>query len=552
MKYKKFIIENYRAIENAVTIDIERDKIVPLIGANESGKTTILQAVYAFDYANDKEFEGRHLKNLRNFYNPKHKEDAQVSAVINIKKEEFLNCISNDQLRNKYSSIEDFTEIKITRNLIKLKYEVSIIENEDDANLIGRELVSRLSYIIYNDDFIERPKNEIDILPDQTELFGWLGIYEMAFKKAGYSIFELIKETDNNIKLGILSDVEEEINNTLVKEWGKISLEKSNCLSIKLTLNKKENKNVLGIQIKENKGKQDRFFNIEERSKGFLWFFNFVMKIKYNPKSTGSNNDIIYLLDEPGSYLHPSAQEKLCKMIKNISNRDGKVIYCTHTHHLLDPKYIPPKYIYLVEKNKDKEIKINKITDLKTKTKKTSELQPVYEALGIADWDFFAQSQKIILVEGIHDKYAIEKFCDNLDGYVILPGVNAESIYNNIPKMIAYDKKYISIWDNDDEGIKYYEKSKKAFGKIEEKKMFTLPNLYNKNKVRMEEMFNDDDFSNLSEILQLNKNSSYSSIMTALVTSNDETIEKCKKTISEKTKKNFDELYSIITSVYKN
>ena len=112
MKYKKFIIENYRAIEKAVTIDIERDKIVPLIGANESGKTTILQAVYAFDYANDKEFEGRHLKNLRNFYNPKNKEDAQVSAVINIKKEEFLNCISNEQLRNKYSSIEDFTEIK--------------------------------------------------------------------------------------------------------------------------------------------------------------------------------------------------------------------------------------------------------------------------------------------------------------------------------------------------------------------------------------------------------------------------------------------------------
>ncbi len=552
MKYKKFIIENYRAIENPITIDIEKDKIVPLIGTNESGKTTILQAIFAFDYANDKEFEGRHLKNLRNFYNPKNKESAQVSAVINIKKEEFLNCISNEKLRNKYSSLEDFNEVKITRDLIKFKYKVSVIDNEEDANLIGRELVSRLSYIIYNDDFIERPKNEIDILPDQTELFGWLGIYEMAFKKAGYSIFELIKESDNNIKLGILSDVEEEINNTLVKEWGKISLEKSNCLSIKLTLNKKENKNVLGIQIKENKGKQDRFFNIEERSKGFLWFFNFVMKIKYNPKSTGSNNDIIYLLDEPGSYLHPSAQEKLCKMIKNISNKDGKVIYCTHTHHLLDPKYIPPKYIYLVEKDHNKEIKINKITNLKTKTKKTSELQPVYEALGIADWDFFSQNQKIIMVEGIHDKYAIEKFCNKFEGYVILPGVNAESIYNNIPKMIAYDKPYICIWDNDDEGINYFEKSKKAFGKIEEKKMFILPNLYNKNKVRMEEMFNDEDFKNLCEILQLNKNSSYSSIMTALVTSTDEIIEKCKSVISEKTKSSFDELYNMIINVYKN
>ncbi len=133
-----------------------------------------------------------------------------------------------------------------------------------------------------------------------------------------------------------------------------------------------------------------------------------------------------------------------------------------------------------------------------------------------------------------------------------MPGVNAESIYNNIPKMIAYDKPYICIWDNDDEGINYFEKSKKAFGKIEEKKMFILPNLYNKNKVRMEEMFNDEDFKNLCEILQLNKNSSYSSIMTALVTSTDEIIEKCKSVISEKTKSSFDELYNMIINVYKN
>ena len=133
-----------------------------------------------------------------------------------------------------------------------------------------------------------------------------------------------------------------------------------------------------------------------------------------------------------------------------------------------------------------------------------------------------------------------------------MPGVNAESIYNNIPKMIAYDKQYICIWDNDDEGINYFEKSKKAFGKIEEKKMFILPNLYNKNKVRMEEMFNDEDFKNLCEILQLNKNSSYSSIMTALVTSTDEIIEKCKSVISEKTKSSFDELYNMIINVYKN
>ena len=107
------------------------------------------------------------------------------------------------------------------------------------------------------------------------------------------------------------------------------------------------------------------------------------MKIKYNPKSTGSNNDIIYLLDEPGSYLHSVAQERLCHMIKNISNKDGKVIYCTHTHHLLDPKYIPTKFIYIVQKD-------NNITIVDT------------EAAGIA-YVCKMNSVDILILKGISD-----------------------------------------------------------------------------------------------------------------------------------------------------
>ena len=55
MKYNKFTIRNYRAIEGPMEINIKKNKLVPLIGTNESGKTTILQAIFAFDYANDKE-----------------------------------------------------------------------------------------------------------------------------------------------------------------------------------------------------------------------------------------------------------------------------------------------------------------------------------------------------------------------------------------------------------------------------------------------------------------------------------------------------------------
>ena len=551
MKYNKFIIRNYRAIEGPMEINIKKNKLVPLIGANESGKTTILQAIFAFDYANDKEYEGRHLKELRNFYNPQNKEPATIEAEISIKKSDFLNCISDENLRNKYVDIPNFSEIIISRNLDTKEYNIPIIENIEDSKIIGKEIVSRLPYIIYNDDFIERPKNEIQIPDKSTDLYGWLGIYERAFNKIGSSIFDIINEPEENIKLGLLSDVEHEINKTLIKEWGKISLDDSDCLSIKLQI---EKDNILTVQIVEKKGDKNRFFKIEERSKGFLWFFNFVMKIKYNPKSTGSNNDIIYLLDEPGSYLHSVAQERLCHMIKNISNKDGKVIYCTHTHHLLDPKYIPTKYIYIVQKDKSKKnIALSKITNVKTDIKKMSELQPVYEALGVSDWDFFTQKQKIILVEGIHDKYALEIFLqDKLSSYVIMPCVNAESIYNNIPGLIAYNKNYIALWDNDDEGEEYYKKAVKFFGKLEEHKFLLLPNIQNKKKVRMEEMFEKNDLEKLAIYLEMPSNSSYSNIMTSIICSGDETISECKKIISTQSKTNFEELFKMINNVYNN
>ena len=551
MKYNKFIIRNYRAIEGPMEINIKKNKLVPLIGANESGKTTILQAIFAFDYANDKEYEGRHLKELRNFYNPQNKEPATIEAEISIKKSDFLNCISDENLRNKYVDIPNFSEIIISRNLDTKEYNIPIIENIEDSKIIGKEIVSRLPYIIYNDDFIERPKNEIQIPDKSTDLYGWLGIYERAFNKIGSSIFDIINEPEENIKLGLLSDVEHEINKTLIKEWGKISLDDSDCLSIKLQI---EKDNILTVQIVEKKGDKNRFFKIEERSKGFLWFFNFVMKIKYNPKSTGSNNDIIYLLDEPGSYLHSVAQERLCHMIKNISNKDGKVIYCTHTHHLLDPKYIPTKYIYIVQKDKAKKnIELSKITNVKTDIKKMSELQPVYEALGVSDWDFFTQKQKIILVEGIHDKYALEIFLqDKLSSYVIMPCVNAESIYNNIPRLIAYNKNYIALWDNDDEGEEYYKKAVKFFGKLEEHKFLLLPNIQNKKKVRMEEMFEKNDLEKLAIYLEMPSNSSYSNIMTSIICSGDETISECKKIISTQSKTNFEELFKMINNVYNN
>ena len=53
MRYKQFVINHYRAITGPLKIDVDKRTLTPIIGVNESGKTTILHAIFAFDYYND-------------------------------------------------------------------------------------------------------------------------------------------------------------------------------------------------------------------------------------------------------------------------------------------------------------------------------------------------------------------------------------------------------------------------------------------------------------------------------------------------------------------
>ena len=79
MNYVSFKISKYRAIDY---LEIKLDnKLIPLVGINECGKTTILQAIYAFDELNDDEYGGKHINSVRNLYNTTD-HDSIISAKI--------------------------------------------------------------------------------------------------------------------------------------------------------------------------------------------------------------------------------------------------------------------------------------------------------------------------------------------------------------------------------------------------------------------------------------------------------------------------------------
>lgn len=72
---------------------------------------------------------------------------------------------------------------------------------------------------------------------------------------------------------------------------------------------------------------------LEERSKGFQWFFSF--DLMFMNESQGTFKNCVILLDEPGLHLHPQAQLDLVQRLNEYS-KDNIIIYTTHLPMMLD------------------------------------------------------------------------------------------------------------------------------------------------------------------------------------------------------------------------
>jgi predicted ATPase len=77
--------------------------------------------------------------------------------------------------------------------------------------------------------------------------------------------------------------------------------------------------------------------NLDERSRGFQWFFGFYMIFSADTQG-GDKDGAILLLDEPGLYLHAKSQGDLLRHLKD--DFGNQILYTTHspfmvpTHHL--------------------------------------------------------------------------------------------------------------------------------------------------------------------------------------------------------------------------
>jgi recombinational DNA repair ATPase RecF len=73
---------------------------------------------------------------------------------------------------------------------------------------------------------------------------------------------------------------------------------------------------------------------LDERSRGFRWYFSFFVAFAADTQG-GAMDQAILLLDEPGLFLHATAQEALLSFFRTLPNQ---IVYTTHSPFMVEPR----------------------------------------------------------------------------------------------------------------------------------------------------------------------------------------------------------------------
>jgi predicted ATPase len=150
----------------------------------------------------------------------------------------------------------------------------------------------------------------------------------------------------------------------------------------------------LYVRIKNQRHKVTVPF--DQRSKGFIWFFSFLVWFDAVQSRAETNDALILLLDEPGLNLHALAQADFLAYIRDLSARH-QIIYTTHSPFMVDSERLAD--VRVVE---DRQKEGTKVTgDLAGSSNES--IFPLQAALGYSIAQNLFIAKKNVLVEGPAD-----------------------------------------------------------------------------------------------------------------------------------------------------
>ncbi len=522
---KRFTIHNFKGIKRtSISLDERSDNpVITLIGLNESGKTTILEALSYF-VSNDPLVSSL-------FKIPTAKPQNTDAIPIN-NRAAFSDCIEiealvqlNDQDLAEVEELGNSRKLDIDLKSLnkeftvtkRLQYQDSMLidtrsiwdidlrcreSNEEQyikstPNVAGDiwystvELIrNKLPSIAYFPTFLVDIPNKIYLTEHDSETAvnrHYRSIFQsiMEGTASGMDIETHITDRINSFSLGkganwftlfgqsherkIINSVFVKISNTITKEviggWRRVFSKETTAKTITIDWDiDTSRKNIPYVSFVVSDGEST--YDISERSLGFRWFFSFLL---FTAFKGASDKQTIWIFDEPAANLHAKAQAELLKSFEKIAVDGSKVIYSTHSHHMINPKWLGGAYI--VENNAlnpeledafefstaPTDIKATKYKEfLSSYPTRSSYFQPVIESLEYIAPEVIGLPP-YVLVEGVSDYYALtlaQKQMGTHLNFRLLPGVGSGASGPLISLMMGRGEQFIILLDDDSAGRK--------------------------------------------------------------------------------------------------
>lgn len=384
MQLVSFCIENFRSIVNTGWINLSTDGVTALVGQNESGKTAVLEALsqtlstriaqaddfrlggdspvirisvrytrpeieQALDEVSDADIrtllgELIYAELERPFIwrfgvKPSVKDPKTNVADYNVEVPDVRGQLfmlaesANPPLQSKAAEAttsESPAPSSPTEEIEALKVKISSALTQFRNGLFD----ASPTIVLFDEDSGLLP-NTINI-NDELDLASEVG--EQAARNflsiAEIDLAALVK-SDTRTRAGILKAANKKISDDFLAFWSQTIGEK-----VLLQLECSIHQHPFGH---EKAGKSYLEFLITDaaaplypgqRSRGTRWFISFFLQLR---ASSLDNDNLFFLLDEPGANLHEKAQGDVLTLIEKIRANTG-IIYSTHSPHLMNEK----------------------------------------------------------------------------------------------------------------------------------------------------------------------------------------------------------------------
>lgn len=516
MRIGGFRIQNFRSIIDSDWQNLSLDNITALVGQNESGKSSILEALFAFETnkinPDDLRADGTYPIISISY-------SIQDPLEVELKK---IKC--PDKILSK--STNPHQRINISRKWLPEGDGGQLVSHFEFEEL---ELKKLFPYTIL---ILEQDKDELTKQVDEQE-------YAKAFH-SNAPIISLFSEEDsilpNNINLKDIDDHSSKAPGRLaVLYWMDISglliqdLQNQNTRYVERHI--KESNDKISSEFQEfwsqQIGKTSKIsfecklknhpstsptpgepylefwvaddsekLYPKQRSQGVIWYLSFFLQLKslqYDKETTYQ----LILIDEPGINLHAKAQLNVLKLFEDLSKKIG-FIYSTHSPFLIDSEKIHRIIAVQREENKKGYSETRLLSANKLDNASIDTLTPIYTSMGLElHQNPIIQKKNNIILEEISAYYYLHGFYKLLGRpctKAFIPAQGASKVPTIANMFLGWGLEFGVVVDGDSAGRRVYNELKRTLCQDDndraKKKLYKTPF-----DGGIENLFSSEDFN---------------------------------------------------------